>query len=339
MRAISESLFKDDFSPKAVIDLGQIYKNALEIKNSARGAAFCAVVKSDAYGHGACEVARKIQAVADCFAVATVREGRALRLAGIEKPVICLLPVQELDLAVFYDLQITISSHGDFENLCRFFEKNRTAPKVHFAVNTGMNRLGYDDFSLFCSDVYSAFISGISVVGVFSHFYDSADYRCDLNQYERFKPFSGVVKKYYPNALSHICSSGGLSFGEFNADMVRVGLLIYGYKPVNATLDVSPAMRVFAKRIACRNITSSDFVLYGNKPCEKNGSVSVVQYGYADGFSYIGGGLKNNCMNLSAVWGSDECYEVVPDFKSCECVGIYQRLVRTGAIKDKVYLD
>lgn len=330
-------LFKDDYSPKAVIDLAQIYKNALAIRKRLGKSQFCAVVKSDAYGHGACKVALKIQPIVDAFAVATLFEARSLRLCGIEKPIICLLPVADVLSAVFYGIELTVCTPSDFERIISVAQKNGVSPKLHFAVNTGMNRLGYDSIDQFKRDIIRAHKGGLSVAGVSSHFYNATDYRSDCVQYEKFKHYSLALKEYYPTAIAHVCSSGGLEFGEFNADMARIGLLIYGYKPVNGTLSVLPAMRVFAKSIVKRNVYRGDFVLYGDKPSGYEGMLSVLQYGYADGFANITGGVKKACMNISAVSGEDDVFEIVPDFNSCN-VGVYEGLIRLGSVRDKLYL-
>lgn len=329
--------FEDDYSPKAVIDLAQIYQNALAVRKKLGKSQFCAVVKSDAYGHGACKVALKIQPIVDAFAVATLFEARSLRLCGIEKPIICLLPVADVLSAVFYRIELTVCGPSDFERILAVAQKNGVSPKLHLAVNTGMNRLGYDRLDQFERDVYMAYKSGLSVAGVSSHFYNATDYRSDCVQYERFKPYSLAVKQYYPSSIAHACSSGGLEFGEFNADMARIGLLIYGYKPVNGTLSVLPAMRVFAKNIVKRSVRCGDFVLYGDKPSGYEGALSVLQYGYADGFANILGGVKKACMNLSAVSGEDDVFEIVPDFNSCNA-GVYEGLIRLGSVRDKIYL-
>lgn len=330
-------LFKDDYSPKAVIDLAQIYKNALAVRKRLGKSQFCAVVKSDAYGHGACKVALKIQPIVDAFAVATLFEARSLRLCGIEKPIICLLPVADVLSAVFYGIELTVCTPSDFERILSVAQKNGVSPKLHFAVNTGMNRLGYDSIDQFKRDIIRAHRGGLSVAGVSSHFYNATDYRSDCVQYEKFKHYSLALKEYYPMAIAHVCSSGGLEFGEFNADMARIGLLIYGYKSVNGTLSVLPAMRVFAKSIVKRNVYRGDFVLYGDKPSGYEGMLSVLQYGYADGFANITGGVKKACMNISAVSGEGDVFEIVPDFNSCN-VGVYEGLIRLGSVRDKIYL-
>lgn len=336
MKFLTE-LFEYDYSPKAVIDLNRIYENALAVKKKLEKSQFCAVVKSDAYGHGACKVALKIQPVVDSFAVATLSEARELRLCGIEKPIICLLPIADVVSAVFYEIELTVCRSSDFERILGFARKNGVSPKIHFAVNTGMNRLGYDRLDYLKRDVYRAYADGLLVVGVSSHFYNSTDYRTDSIQYERFKPYSSVVKEYYPTAIAHVCSSGGLKFGDFNADMARIGLLVYGYKPVDDTLSVLPAMRVFAKSIVKRSVCREDFVLYGAEPSGYDGVLSVLQYGYADGFANFSGGIKKSCMNLSAVSGDGDLFEIVPDFNSCEA-GVYEGLIRLGTVRDKIYL-
>ena len=121
----------------SVINLNSIRSNALRIKMLANGSKFFAVVKADAYGHGAEEVSREIEDIADGFCVAIIEEGIALRVAGITKQILVFTPpLDEYDVlrARAYGLTLTVNSVQS----AKLIKGN----PCHIKINTGMNRLG-----------------------------------------------------------------------------------------------------------------------------------------------------------------------------------------------------
>ncbi len=333
-----ENAFRYDFRPKAFIDLDELKRNMCEIRKRAGNARFYAVVKSDAYGHGACGIAAEAEPLCDGFAVASLSEALAIRVAGAEKPILCLLPVADVSRAAFSDVEISVADHDDFERICRASEDIPKKPALHFSVNTGMNRLGYDSLSLFERDLLSAKKNGFRVAGTFSHFFNSSDYETTLSQYKIFKKFGAVSKSIFPGSLLHICASGALSYGEFNCDMVRVGLLMYGYKPVIGTFDVKPIMNVYARSILCRDIKRGENVLYGDYKTDEDVAASVLFYGYYDGLETLARGVNDNCMNLCAVESNCEFKNVTKNLAALaeKTGGIYRTLLRAGRVCEKV---
>lgn len=310
-----------------------------EIKNAAGNARFYAVVKSDAYGHGACRIAVEAEPFCDGFAVASLSEALVLRIGGAKKPIFCLLPVADVARAAFSGVEISVADHCDFERICAVSKALPEKPTLHFSVNTGMNRLGYDSLSLFRDDLASAKKLGFRVAGVFSHFYNPSDYEATLSQYRLFKKFGEAAKDVFQEALLHICASGALSYGEFNCDMVRVGLLMYGYKPVIGTYNVKPIMSVYARKILCRDIGCGENVLYGDYKTDKAVTASVLSYGYYDGLEKLAGGVNDNCMNLCAAEGNCEYKNVTENLAAFaeKTGGIYRTLLRAGRICEKIY--
>lgn len=310
-----------------------------EIRKRAGNARFYAVVKSDAYGHGACGIAAEAEPFCDGFAVASLSEALAIRTAGVEKPILCLLPVADVSRATFSGVEISVADPDDFERICRASKDIPEKPALHFSVNTGMNRLGYDSLSLFERDLLLAKKNGFRVAGTFSHFFNSSDYETTLSQYKIFKKFGAVSKSIFPDCLLHVCASGALFYGEFNCDMVRVGLLMYGYKPVIGTFDVKPIMNVYARSILCRDINRGENVLYGDYRADEDVAASVLSYGYYDGLETLAGGVNDNCMNLCAVEGSCEFKNVTVNLAALaeKTGGIYGTLLRAGRVCEKIY--
>ena len=327
-----------DYSPKAFINLTVLKQNVENIKGIV-GTKLCAVVKADAYGHGLCRIAEEIQPLVDRFAVASLYEACSLRIAGIEKPIICLLPVADIADAVRWGVEISVVDREDFERIINFVRVSGLKPAIHFAVNTGMNRFGYDQTDVLKADVLRAEKLGLSVVGVFSHFYNSADYECTRRQYKKFEYFAGMVKYIYPDALAHIAASGAAGYGEFNADMVRIGMLMYGYKPVIGTFNVNPVMKVFAYSGQCRHVLNGSNLLYGDYKIESDEMVSLLSYGYFDGLDdYLG--LNGSCMNITAAKGRSRLVEVsknLENIASANGKGIYKTLIELGRVREKIY--
>lgn len=289
----------------AVIDFEILRKNALNIKRKLnKGVLFNAVVKADGYGHGAVKVANALYKICDCFSVAMVEEGVALRQGGIDKDILVLIPPFKSDLqtAIKYNLTLTVDSVFDvirIEEEC--LRQNRTA-NVHIKFNTGMNRLGVDRLK----DLKEILdkISGCEMVklkGMYSHFATPQNKKSFLLAQKKFLLANNLVKGYNNNAICHISASGGFLMGA-QADMVRIGILLYGYKPFESDfVEVKPIMKIYSPVVKYRIIEEGESALYGNKPLKESSPIVLVRYGYADGlFRKKDHSLINNrCMDLS----------------------------------------
>ena len=301
----------DEYQPLAVIDLKSIKSNAKLIKSKLKGK-FCAVVKGDAYGHGLVECARVLNPICDYFAVASLSEGVALRIAGICKPILCLLPIKNILRAVEYDIEFTVHSLDYCRELAKNCEKLGLVASVHVAVNSGMNRLGIDNLNelqLILAE------KRICVCGVFSHLFNPSNKIERLKQYEKFIPFYELAKANNSKIIGHLAASSfhGIE-SQFQLDMVRVGLAIYGYNAINAHLRLKPAMKVIAPALLFRQLKSGDSLLYGNYKIKENETLSICAYGYQNGMRKgLKEGLNNACMNLCAVSGQQEYCVVMSD--------------------------
>ena len=292
----------------AVIDLRTLKNNAKKVKAALpSGVKLCAVVKADAYGHGACECANALYKIADCYAVALVEEGIALRLSGIDKDIIVLIPIkkEEAPVAVEYGLSLTVANVTDISVLEREGKKQDKTVKVHVAINSGMNRLGVnvEELDGICFKLKKC--RYVKLKGVFSHF------ACPENKKRRLaalKKFSAAAKKLKTvnlDVIKHISASGGFLCGEYQ-DMVRIGILLYGYKPFKSDFPVKPVMRIYSHTVVKRNVKKGELVLYGDKPLSKGAKYSLVRVGYADGFlrKKTEGLINNRCMDTSGVIGN-----------------------------------
>lgn len=298
-------------SSLAVVNLSRLRKNLLTIKNSiVNGVKVCAVVKSNAYGHGLVPVATCIESQVDYFAVSFLEEGVRLRYAGITKPILILIPLldSELEIASRYDLSVAMQSVSQIKRAV----KRNLYLKVHLAVNTGMNRLGIDKISELNQILKVIKNSSVRFQGIFSHFVSSNEQSCK-EQVKRFAPFVKIAKKFQPRVIVHICSSGTMCSKSYCYDMVRVGLALYGYLPNGIKMQkIKPCMKIYAKKLCDRKLKVGENLLYGNYNLQTNSKISIIKYGYADGGDRTRGkDFNNRCMDMSAVKKCGKFYLVM----------------------------
>ena len=299
------------FRTHTEIDLQAIQYNAEAIKGHT-GKKLIAVIKADAYGHGAVRVAEVLDATADMFAVATVEEGIALRQADIHKPILVLfssLPAQVAPI-VEYGLTPTI---GNWE-----FAKalNEVGPvKVHVNINTGMNRSGvcYTEAREFLSKLKT--LHRLEVEGLFTHF--AAADEADKNFVSvQLKRFSSVLVNVDRKMIHAANSAAALLIPESYFDAVRPGLSLYGiYPATEKPIQLKPALTWKTRVGWIDTISEGEGVSYGlTYKAPQQTRVAMVQVGYGDGYPralsnsgevLIGGARRpiigRVCMDVSMV--------------------------------------
>lgn len=279
---------------RAEIHLGSICRNA-EKFSALTGKRLCAVVKANAYGHGAEEVVAALSGRVDCFAVALWEEGLAIRAAAQGKDVLVFTPpLCEEDVYAIASAGL-IASVPDLytaklcTEVCRKFQLSL---RVHIKVNTGMNRYGCDVFSLGKLCKYLQANPCVRVEGLYSHLYTCAQ-ETSFSQRERFVRMLAVCKRYFPSLTAHLGATYGALLGkEYAFDMLRVGIGLYGYLPdglqgraksVGKALCLEKGMTVYAATAAVRKYSYGG-AGYGVADTEGLKRVSVRRFGYADGF-------------------------------------------------------
>ena len=273
---------------RAAIHLKKIRENA-KLFATKSGVRLCAVVKANAYGHGAEEVVAALSGVADCFAVAIVEEGLAIRGAACGKDVLVFTPPITKEQAFAIACNGFIGTVSDIQTAQLFLlvcEQYRLQVKVHLKVNTGMNRYGMDvrAVSKICRLLQG---TRVQVTGVYSHLYDrkSAQWQREL-----FLQAERACKAFYPTACAHLSATQGALLGErFSFDMVRVGIGLYGYVPKDCgvraqDLGLRKAMTVYAQAIGSRSYRFGG-AGYGEVTDLAQGEqTTLLRVGYADGF-------------------------------------------------------
>lgn len=285
------------------IDLGAIAHNYKEIRRYTRkDAKLCAVVKADAYGHGAIAVARKaIAAGAEYLAVATISEALKLREAGFTAPLLILgltKPDSSFDI-VDADLTQTVCRLDLVQALSAEAVTQGKRVKVHLAIDTGLGRIGVhpSEAASFAKEI--AALPGIEIEGIFSHF-AIADIEDKTFSWEQIRLFQEAYESIEAAGIHipirHIAESAAiLDLPDVHFDMVRAGILQYGLWPsdeVTRPLNLRPAMKFCARIVYIKTIPPGTSIGYGrNFIAERESRIATISVGYADGYLrvYAGG--------------------------------------------------
>ncbi len=268
----------------AEVNLGAVRHNISTLKRRAAGARLMAVVKADAYGHGAIPVARAaVEAGADSLAVVTVEEGAELRRAGLTTPILVFtdLPAGHLPLAREHRLAVTAHSIQSARRIAAF-----PGIEAHLKVNTGMNRWGVEP-----SEVGDARkLLGSRLAGVYTHFASAdSDGEATRRQISIFESVLGAHP--FGDALVHAANSAAtLWCPEAHYDCIRPGVAIYGLHPAGdhgnpAEENLRPAMGLKSYVAGVRRLSSGDGVSYGlTFRADAQALVATVAVGYAEGY-------------------------------------------------------
>ena len=276
------------------IDLDAISRN-FEAVQAKAGVPVMVIVKADAYGHGAVQIARHLEGKCAFFGVSSISEALELRQSGIRAPILILghTPSAAFGLAVEQDIRPSIFSLAGAQALskeaCR---QGKTAP-FHFAVDTGMSRLGFQaDAAAADACAEAAELPGIFAEGLFSHFAtaDCADLTKAKAQAKRFDAFIDMLKaRGLEIPLCHMNNSAGLmNFGK-HYDMVRSGIVTYGLYP-SADVDpdllaLEPAMTWRSRITHIKTLPAGREISYGGTYVTTAPTVvATVPVGYADGY-------------------------------------------------------
>lgn len=277
------------------IDLNAINHNVLATKRLLSPSThLMAVVKSDAYGHGAVQCARTaLFSGADYLGVASIDEAVQLRKADIGAPILILSepPTSAIPLLLAYDIMPTVVS---VEFAVQYGEAadsvGKSAP-YHLKVNTGMNRIGirYDEVIDFLKQI--SFHRALDLVGTFTHFAtadmgDEMEFRIQQTHFE--EAIDKMRKTGIDPGIVHAANSAAIyRYPEVHYDMVRLGLSLYGYYPCEetfGTVDLVPAMTVHARISQVNNVPVGEGVSYGLYHRSAGfAKVCTIPIGYADG--------------------------------------------------------
>ena len=276
------------------VDLAAIVGNARTVRALA-GTEIYAVVKADAYGHGAVAVAQALTRAkaASGFAVSLVEEGVTLREAGITAPILVMGPSQHggEDEMVMASLTPAIGSEEDLAAIAAVGNLRQRGIEAHLKIDTGMGRLGVP-VERAAELAIAARNNGIQIVGLMTHFAcadtDAPEDPASMtrDQLRRFAVADAAVTKAgAPIRIRHAAnSSGGLLFPEARFDLVRTGIALYGNGRWPDGAARLQAMRLVTEVTQLRSITTGTSVGYGATwRAERPSRLAVLPVGYADG--------------------------------------------------------
>ena len=295
------SLTSDYYDRSCVeISLDALRHNFKEIRKvTDPKAGILAVVKADAYGHGAYETATTLlECGAAGLCLATIDEAVDLRRRGIKAPMMTLgfTDKSRYADAVRFDIEQAVYSYDIAKALSDEAVLQGKQIKVHIKLDTGMGRIGFATDGTGTEDIIrSCKLPGIIPYGVFSHF-AVADTDDDSYTLKQFDAFMAQIKVLENEGIvfekKHICNSAGIMrFPQMHLDLVRAGIILYGLMPPGCPeppvkLDLIPVMTWYAKVIHVKTIPAGATVSYGRHfTAERETEVATVGIGYADGLS------------------------------------------------------
>ena len=276
------------------IDLDAIEHNFRAVLERAKGPVM-AVVKADAYGHGAVPVARVLEPLCAFFGVSSVMEAMELTHAGIEKPILILghTPPYAYEKVVRHGIRVAIFNWEDAEKLSKVAQAQKCTAYVHFALDTGMSRIGFqptEENADLCARI--AQLPGLEIEGLFSHFAtaDEEELTKTRAQADRFAAFDKMLTaRGISIPLRHLDNSAGIMNFGCEYDMARAGIVIYGLYPSGEVdpkaLPLKPAMQWCSRVSHVKQLEVGRELSYGGTyTTTKPTLVATVPAGYADGY-------------------------------------------------------
>ena len=284
------------FRTQAAIDLDAVEYNFNNTKAKLpEGVKLLAVIKADAYGHGAVEIGRLLDNKADFFGVACIEEALELINAGLKTPILILgyVSPEEYGEVVKNDIRIPIFHFEDAVKLSEEAKKQNKTNPFHFCIDTGMSRIGFqvnEESADTCKEITK--LENIFAEGLFSHFAtaDEADLSKALKQQQKFEAFIEMLEKRdIKIPIKHINNSAGIMNFEKKFDMCRMGIILYGLYPSHEVdeilLEIKPAMKWLTHISHIKTLEAGREISYGGTyKTESERIIATIPVGYADGY-------------------------------------------------------
>ncbi|MDI6600332.1 MAG: alanine racemase [Thermoanaerobacteraceae bacterium] len=339
-----------DIRPTYVeIDLDAYHSNIKNIKEWVKDAEVCAVIKANAYGHGSCELAPvALEAGATRLAVAFLDEALELRSAGINAPILILgyTPLEQIEKAVKDDITLTVFDYDTALKLNEVASSLNKMAKIHVKLDTGMGRLGYTNRDKAISDIEKmSLLKNIEIEGLFTHFAvaDIEDKSYTNQQFERYmEVVDGLKKRGIEIPVKHVSNSAAiLDLPDMRLDMVRAGIMTYGYYPsdeVKHTVDIIPVMSLKTTVSFVKRVPAGSSISYGRTfTTQRESVIATIPVGYADGYVRLRSGKAKVIVNgeIADVVGRicmDQCMVDVTDIND---VRVGDEVILMGASNGK----
>ncbi len=284
------------------INLNNLYKNfnyyRAKIPKTAK---ILVMIKAAGYGTGLIKIAKKLSSInVDYLGVAYTDEGIQIRKKKIDTPIL-VMNVEKSSMNNLIDHQL-IPSIYNFSQLDQFtmtlISKNITSYPIHIKLNTGMNRLGFNENELEDLMNYISSQPEIRVTGIFSHLFNSDGKINDeftLSQIKKFTDYSTFIENRLGyTTIKHILNSSGIErYNVASLDMVRLGLGVYG---ISANYSLNNVASLETTISHTRNISKNENIGYGINPAKKDLEIAIIPIGYADGFPRVLGNGKGKVL-------------------------------------------
>lgn len=293
----------DKYQSYIEIDLNRLENNFKEIKKISGASKVAAVLKANGYGLGAVTLSKELEKLGiDYICVSSLNEAMELRAEYIYKPILVLGYVKEdmFDILVQNRIDATIYNFDQCYKLNEAAKKLNTVVDIHVKIDTGMGRLGFliDDENMDSTieniiKIYN--LSNVHLKGIFTHLSDADGYEKGFTkgQYEKFNNVIDILKENNVEIpVKHIANDAGSIVFDYNMDMIRMGIGLYGY--YSAPI-VKRASKINIEEIASFFTTVSN-VKYLDKDetigynrtfiTEKKTKIATIAIGYADGYPY-----------------------------------------------------
>ncbi|MGJ0845072.1 alanine racemase [Tissierella praeacuta] len=282
----------------AEINLDNLAHNIREVrKHTDKDALVTAVVKANGYGHGSVEISRTfLDNGADRLAVALLTEAIELRKGNITEPILILgyTPPTQYEKLLEYNIIQTIYNYEDAKILSNKAVELGKKATIHIKIDSGMGRIGFLPTEDSIKDIINiSKLPNIYVEGIFTHLAkaDEIDKSHAMEQFEKYmKVVNNLEKHGLTIPLKHVSNSAGIiDIPKFNLNMVRAGIMIYGFYPseeVEKNMKLKPAMALKAKISHLKVVPKGTGISYGQIfVTEKESKIATIPIGYADGFT------------------------------------------------------
>lgn len=280
------------------VNLDNIKSNYRNIRNSVEeGVRVCGVVKANAYGHGAIDVARVLEWEGiDYLAVARLEEAIELRKNGITVPVLCLgyVPKENYKYAIKRDVAVTIYSYENAMELNRVAKELNKKCTIHIKIDTGMGRIGFLPNEDSVKDIQKIYeLEYLDIEGIYTHF-SKADEEDKEYTYSQVNKFDEMYRRlddigvHIP--IRHVSNSAGtIDLEGLKYEMVRCGIVLYGHSPsdeINVSkMQLKPSMELKTKVAHVKKMKAGDVISYGGRyMVEEDTYIATLPIGYADGY-------------------------------------------------------
>jgi alanine racemase len=270
---------------QAIINLSALKSNYQKMANLAPQSKTIAVIKANAYGHGAIEIAKSLQSLVPAFAVAFIDEAMVLRAAGITSPILILEgPLDKNDFSLAQQHNFWLMIHN-IEQVSWLMQQSSDIENLWIKVDTGMNRLGFTPS--YVKELLDSLTTKQKEALVLCSHFSNADEKDNPKTQVQITRLKALADEYSCQ-FSLANSAGIINWPQSHAHFNRLGIALYGANPTarkNMPFKLTPVMTLQSKIIALKNISTGDAVGYGGTWQAKQDSViATIAIGYGDGY-------------------------------------------------------